>query len=1025
MKFAPLQIKSGYYFLSSALTIDSIATALKKENYFGMGISDDALFSAPHFAKMMREMNKPYLIGLEIIFNDDYFVLYALDEVGYRNLCKISTLYKANKLTSLDGLTNGLACVIKTRNGKFSSFFKDDTTDLDLSYFYQLSQFAKSFVYFYLGLDITSKLALSFANRVRKFAVNRAYETIAFPQILYLKKNDAVALDILEAIKSNTQIDKKAGEGMNYFMNESDYAKLYSAMEMTNTIKLIKSSHFDFFVKRGEMLHYPTNNISSLDQLKTLINNSLLNKGLSDNQQYINRYLYELKIIVEMGYVDYFLIVSDYVNYAKANHILVGPGRGSVAGCLIAYLLGITDIDPLLYNLQFERFLNPGRISMPDIDIDFMDYRRNEMVDYVKNKYGKDRVSDISTIQTLKAKGAIRDIGRIYNFRNYYIEALSKALNASKKEYSLKEAYRNLKPFKTLVDSDPIYLEIVSLANRIEGLPRQTGLHPSGVLINNSPLINSLPLIENDQGYVAQYEMDDLEKQGFLKMDFLSLTALTIIDECVSLINARHPDLHLDPFKIPYDNPLTYQLIAEGKVLGLFQLEGAEMSRASKAIKPNCFLDVVSTISIGRPGPIDDLQEFVLRKEGKKKFSYLSDDIKEVLEETYGVLIYQEQVSNIARKAAGFNPSEADLFRRAIAKKDASLIKDNRYKFISGALKNGYKEKDIELLFDKISKFAGYGFNKSHAVGYAIIVCQSAYLKALYPLEFYATILNRTTTSDAKFFSYINEIKSRQIILHAPNINISEDKFTIVDDELYYPLSEIKDINYDFVQSILYIRERYGPFKDYFDFSLKMVNYGLDVKHIERLIDAGAFDCFGYNRASFRSSLSRSMTYALLNKRENGQLVLDESFAPYPKIVESEDTPLTNIELEEEALKIVLSDNPLKYKQDLYRDYHPNKILDVKSKMGNFVVVGIIKDKKIINTKKGEPMAFLTIYDETGVLEITVFSNLFQQHFQELDKHNIIVVKGHSNQQTHKQELSYVANEIIVVENNNEKNNNN
>ena len=759
------------------------------------------------------------------------------------------------------------------------------------------------------------------------------------------------------------------------------------------------------------MLHFPVDDAPTA--LKEKVYQGLKEKGL-EKEEYTKRADYEISVIVSMGFADYFLIVQDYIKYAEEHGILVGPGRGSAAGSLVSYCLGITKVDPLKYGLQFERFLNPGRKSMPDIDVDFMDTRRNEMIDYMREKYGEDRVAQISTFQTIMAKQALRDIGRIYEYHDWLVDNLSKAITNPK--LTLADAYRTLPAFKKIVDSDPYYLEIVSLASKIEGLPRQNGLHAAGIILNNTPMESCLPVtFDIDDHYVTQYESIYLEEQGFLKMDFLSLRNLTTIDSCVNLINERYPDAHLDAKHIDYDKPETYELISKGQLTGIFQLESAGMRRAVKTIKPARFEDVVAVISLFRPGPMDSIPSYARRKNGQEKVTYISDNLKEVLEDTYGIITYQEQVTSIAMKMAGFSISEADLFRRGISKKKADVLKTMEAKFLAGCKKNGYSDKLSKTVYEAIMKFANYGFNKSHAAVYAYLACEMAYLKAHYPLEFYASIMMTAgSTSDTKFAEYVSEMRSRNIPVYLPDINVSEKNFIIFNDGLMFPLGEIKGINYILVNNILEERKENGPFKDYFNFITRMFKYGITESGLDKLIRAGVFDKFNPSRASLLASITKGLQYAEIISNGHGQVLLDDSLIPPPELLHVEDNPLDNLNDEYEALGIMLSSNPLSYREDLYEKYHLIPLSEANEEKGTFKVMGIVKSVKVINTKKGTPMAFVKLFDQGGEFETTIFSDLYSDYMQYIKKNNILLLEG-SNRYS-KGETSFIVNTIEYVE---------
>ena len=764
-------------------------------------------------------------------------------------------------------------------------------------------------------------------------------------------------------------------------------------------------------IKRGEMLSFNAQN--TIEKLKNDTFARLKELNLDNDEKYVNRLNYELDVIIKMGFSDYFLIVSDYVRFAESVGILVGPGRGSAAGSLVSYLLKITKIDPLKYDLLFERFLKKKKKKMPDIDIDFMDTRGDEVINYLKEKYGKNKVSNIITFSTILAKQSLRDIGRIYNFKIHDIDLLSSRLLNPK--LSLRNSYKTSKVFKEIVDSDPYYLNIVSLASKIENLPRQSGMHAAGIILNNTPIEYSLPIIKDFQNsYITQYEMDDLQEQGFLKMDLLGLKNLTIISECVDLINDVYKDAKLDKFNIPFDDEKVFQLIQENKTMGIFQLESSGMKNAIKILKPSCFNDVVALLALFRPGPMDSIPTYARRKQGLEKINYISDDLKDILKETYGIIVYQEQIILIAQKMANFSLAKADIFRNAISKKNYNDIKQMQNDFINGALNNGYSNKVANDVFDHILKFASYGFNKSHSVAYSMIACQMAYLKAYYPLCFYQTILKfSNTTNDPKFLDYVDEMSSIGIHLAKPDINLSTDNFLINQNNLLFPLSLIKGINKETIKGILDNRLKNGLYKDFLDFMLRTFQYKISETQYLKLIDSGALDCLNPSRATLKQAVSSYMQYALVINNDKGQMSLDIDMLPPPILGKVNDDPIENLENEYDVLGIMLSNNPLKFKKDLLTKENVISISEAIKK-DRAKVCGIIKSIKIIQTKKQQPMAFIKIFDETKEMELTAFSDTYQDNISLIKKNNIVVFEIYKN--TYHNNTTYIIKTMKLLE---------
>ena len=863
----------------------------------------------------------------------------------------------------------------------------------------------------YLGLNIVSKSGNDFAKKIRKFVEEYPYELVAFPSIRYEKKDDAIVIKILEAIEYSQTLTEKKLDGQEYFYSYDDYLKLYTKKELDLTGEIVNKSTFDYHKQRGHILKFPVDD--SIQYLKDLSYQGLKEKGL-DDEKHKERLEMELEIIISMGYADYFLITQDYVNWAKNNDVLVGPGRGSAAASLVSYCLNITEVDPLKYNLPFERFLNKARKSMPDIDVDFMDTKRDLVIDYVRNKYGSDKVANIITFQTMGAKQSLRDIGRLYNIPNNHISLLCKLVQD---KMDLRETYKKVPQFKSLIDSDKYFLEIITLASKIEGLPRQTSLHASGVILSDKPLIEGLPVnYDLEDNLVDQYEFNYLEEQGFLKMDFLGIRNLTTIDYCVDLINKNPNNKQVDKKNIPYEDPNIFKLISSGMTMGLFQLESNGMKSVIKDLKPSCFEDVVALLALFRPGPMDNVKSFIARKEGREKVTYLSEGIKDVLSSTYGIIVYQEQINQLAMKMAGFTPTDADNFRAAVSKKKASVLSSLKEDFIKGCIANGYKEKDALKYYDDIYKFANYGLNKSHAVVYAITACRMAYLKYYYPLEFYVAILSTaSSSSDSKFTEYVAEIKRRNLNVFKPDINCSTTEFEIKEDGLLFPLSGIKGINVSFATNIVNERKNNGEFKDFFDFVIRMHSSRITQEQINNLIDGGALDIFYPSRASLRETALSALQFAELNYSKSGQMLLDPSLIEKPIMFDVNDDPLSNLEKEYDALGIMLSNNPLHYKKDLLIKYHIVDLLTVREKKGIVNIAGIIRNKKVITIRKNNKnMCFITVFDEVGEIEVVIFSDVFEKCVTILEKNNIVLITGKYEERDNKP--GFLAEKVSLLE---------
>lgn len=1010
MPFLPLHIYSGYSFLRSGLTMKKIVGNALKRGFSYAAISDfETLTGFPELYHLCKDNQLTPIFGMDIKLGGDRFTLFIQNETGYRNMIRLAYEASKNK-ASLEILyqhQEGLKIVLNPEE----SFIKNKVWNSIDELAQYMASINKRIPNLYIGIPYLPKES-HFIGFLRCFLDKYPYSSLAFPHILYDKKEDAIALRIVEAIQNNDHLEDKACTGDNYYLGEEELSQYYLPEELDACSKFVEDIHFEFQIKRGKLLRYPdTEGMDSKDYLRKKAYEGLKRRKPDYNDSYIKRLEYELDVIISMGYADYFLVVADYVQHAKDIGIRVGPSRGSAAGSLVAYALNIVLLDPIQYGLLFERFLNPKRASLPDIDIDFADIRREEIVTYLREKYGKSRVSLIVTMQTLGAKASLRDIGRVYDYPTREIDLIAKSIEFDK--LSLGDNYRRSKRFKELVDSDPYYLQIVSLAHKIEGLPRQSGLHAAGVVLNDEPLENAIPVFEQSDGaLVCGYEMLYLEEQGFLKMDLLALRNLTIIDQTIHLIKAvKHEDV--DYASIPFDDKGAVELIAKGRVMGLFQLESPGMKRTIASVHPTSFEDVAAVIALFRPGPMAFIQSFADRKHGKERVDYPVATLKDILAPTYGIIVYQEQIMQIARLMAGFDFGKADLFRRAISKKDASKLLSLKNDFIQGCLANGYKQEDAEKVFMLIDKFANYGFPKSHSYGYAVITCQMAYLKRYYELPFYCAILNGVSQEDRAFAEILTELRQSKVTFLLPDVNASMlSYFPEGNDHIRFPLGAIHGINSRTCIEIIEERKTNGPYKDIFDFAMRNKKFGLKLETLIRLVDAGAFDSILPHRASLRAAAPKAIQYAELFSGESGnEILLDLSF-PKPAMPSMLDTPDEDLIAEKEALGMLLSMSPLFTKEQVIQERGLLSINEALAKPNGGAAAAIILNVKQITTKKGSKMMFVTIYDQYAQIECTVFEREISQCYQLLRAGQMIEIYIHKDNY---KEGSYIGERIKAL----------
>ena len=989
MNYTPLHVYSGYSLLKSGLKIDQYLDMAKKMGLETVGLSDFATLSAaPIIFHGAKERGLKVILGEDLVIENLLFSFFVLNEEGYKNLLKLSLKVEKgeNLKDAILDHNEGLAIVLTTQNDPLKQAL---ITDKD-SFARKLAKLTRGFSNFYLGLEVTNEE--SYISTIREFAFSHGYKLLAFPSVKYIKKEDAIVLEMMKAIETKEVLEIKSLEGNEYLKTPEDIENEYTKEEIQNVEELVSKVDFTFVKSRGKLISWlELTGVSGDEALAKFAKEGLKQRGKT-SPEYLTRLEFELNTIKQMGYSDYFLIVKDYIDYAKTHGIAVGPGRGSASGSLVSYALGITVPDPIKYNLLFERFLNPYRQTMPDIDVDFSDIHREEVVSYIRNKYGSDHIARITAVQKLGAKAALNDVGRIFNYEKHDIELFTRLIKDERDDkLTLREIYKTNAQFRELVNNDKYYLEIVSLATKIEGLPRQGSLHAVGVVLNAEPLEGIIPLSNAfDGGYVEQFEKDYIEEQGFLKMDILALRNLTIVEDCLTLLKAR--GINIDRDEIPYDDPAAIKLIASAKTMGLFQLESAGMRNAIKVLKIKSFEDVVQLLALYRPGPMDSINDFAKKKNSGIKPKYLSPVLEEILSSTYGVIVYQEQIMQIAAKMAGFTLAEADSFRRAVSKKDAKKLEKLRASFIRGAMSKGYKQDEATNVFNLIDKFANYGFNRSHSLVYAIFTCRMAYLKAHYPKEFYASILSNASANE--FNNTIAEMKALRIKVKCPDVNKSGLFFRLDGDNILFPITSVRGVSGVTANNILAERA-HGEFKDLFDFVIRMKKYRFNDAQLMSLIDAGAFDSIEPSRASLRLNIPNALSYAGALLDDQGLISIDPNFLPKPTIIKTEDDLLDNLNREFNSLGLMVSGSPLDAHRSKIKAIKAIPLEQIKTTTGDVKSIGIIKNIKKITTKKKEQMARITVYDDTLEMELTLFPEAFNKSVSSIKKNNIVVIEGY------------------------------
>lgn len=957
--FTNLYIKTNYSLLSSLVSIDNLIMYAKNSGYKSMAICDDNLTSAKIFYDKCLNNNIKPIIGLDVKYNDRIILLYAKNYDGYKSLIKLSTII-SERLIALDDLikyNDGLIAVVP-----FDSLDK------------------------YIEIkDIYSDIYVGVINRVEEdSALSKKYQPVFINKILYLDKKQSKYLKYLFMIRDGKTIsdDVNFTDNYNYPLNNIDGLVSEISIKNTNIISDMCNLKLD---KRLDLLPVFDENVDAYQYL-TMLSLKGLSKRLNDNvpNNYKLRLKYELETIEKMGFSNYFLVVYDFIKYAKKNNILVGPGRGSAAGSLVAYSLGITEIDPIKYDLLFERFLNPERVTMPDIDTDFPDIYREQVIDYVKKKYGEKKVSGIVTFGTMAAKLVLRDVGRVLNIPLKTIDSLCKCIPTVTK-LKLKDFYNSNNSFKNIIDSSDKLTLLYEISSLIEGFPRHTSTHAAGIVMSRVDLDSIIPLIKNDDMYISGYTMEYLEELGLLKMDFLGIKNLTTIMNIIDDVKV-HEHIDIDFSKIPLDDKDALKIFENANTCGIFQFESEGMKNFLRKLKPNTIDDIFAAIALFRPGPAVNIDSYIRRKYNKEKIEYIDSSLEDILKPTYGIIIYQEQIMQIAVKLAGFSLGEADILRRAMSKKKLDLLKSEEKKFIDGSIKNGYSMETAKKVFDLILNFANYGFNKSHSVCYAIVAYKMAYLKAKYPKYFFSNLLSSVIGNESKTLEYIKEARKLDINILLPNINISTNKYEVTNSGVVFPLSNIKSVGVMTCKDIMSCRNT--EFKDIFDCFSKILSRNVNKATIESLINASCFDVFGYNKQTLYYNLDNLINYATLTKE------IDPEFVIKPEIeIKEEFNSDMLLSLEKESFGFYLSNHPTTMHKAKLNIPYVN-IIDIEKYFGKRInIVGLIDKVRVIRTKNNDRMAFMLVSDDTGSTDITLFPSEYEK-YKEIDKGTVILING-------------------------------
>ncbi|EFM38813.1 DNA polymerase III, alpha subunit [[Eubacterium] yurii subsp. margaretiae ATCC 43715] len=1066
-KFTHLHLHTQYSLLDGFTVIDKV---MKKASDLGMdsiAITDHGvMFGVVDFYKAAKKYNIKPIIGCELYTaarthkdkenidkKSGHIILLAKDDEGYRNLIKLVSIgfvdgfyYKPRvDYELLKKYSKGLVCLSACLAGDVQQqilagdYEKACKTALSLEEIYGKGNF-------YLEMQNHNIPEQKKVNiYLRKMSKDTGIPLVVTNDVHYVDKQDNKSHEVLLCIQTGkTLADEQKMEFLTnefYFKSQDEMYELFEGDEeaLYNTQKIAEMCNLEFDFDSYHLPNYEVpENYTAYEYLKKLCNDGLkkYDKVTDEIRQRLD---FELEVINQMGYVAYFLIVHDFIDFAKKNNIAVGPGRGSAAGSIVSYLLNITDIDPLKFNLLFERFLNPQRVSMPDIDIDFASDKRDMVIEYVKEKYGKDHVSQIITFGTFKARLAIRDCARVMGISYFIADKVAKMIPLML-GVTIESALNINHELKKLYDEDDTVKKLIDMAKTIEGMPRHASTHAAGVVISKNSVDSYVPLYVQDDNIVAQFTMTTLEELGLLKMDFLGLGTLTIIQRTIDNIKKnRNISLKLD--EIDYDDKKVYEHIATGKTLGMFQIESSGMRKFMKELKPENLEDLTAGISLYRPGPMDSIGDYIKNKEDEKNIKYIHEKLIPILSVTKGIMIYQEQVMQIVRDLAGYSYGSADLVRRAMSKKKMDVMEQERQKFvygmesenIAGCVKNGIDEKTANKIFDYMIDFANYGFNKSHAAAYSVISYQTAYLKTYYPVEFMASLMSMAIGNTDKVMEYKMDCQEMGIEVLAPDVNHSFSDFSIEDDKIRFPLSALKGVGFAVASNIAEERGRNGRYISFEDLVERLDSRDINKKVAEALIKSGSLDSIIVNRASAMSNYERIIEGIHSTKKNmvqgqisffNASISQGYKVGIAPDIKEFSHEILLN--MEKEILGFYISGNPLEKYQDLIKQRTNMTTTAIKEineentsqkviETTKVKIIGMISKMKISTTKKNAMMAFITIEDLYSSVEVIVFPKIYEKVYYDLVQDKVVYISARLSVQED-EDTKLIAEEILPIE---------
>ena len=1042
MSFVHLHVHTEYSLLDGACRIGSMMDRVKELGQTAIAITDHGvMYGCIDFYKAAKAAGVKPIIGCEVyvarrrmadrvhgIDNDPYhLVLLCKDRTGYENLCYLVSqaftegFYGKPRvdLELLEKHHEGLIALSACLAGGVAQYLMEEDYDSARDYALKMSQiFGED--NFYLELQDHGIEEQRPVNQgVRRIARETGLPMVVTNDAHYLRREDAAMQDVLLCIQTGKTVDDENRMKFQteefYLKSEDELRQLFPGCDeaFENTAKIAERCNLEFVFNEYHLPTFPIpEGFTNEEYFRHLCKQGFAERYDDPPQEYLDRLEYEIGVISRMGYVNYYLIVWDFIRYAKENGIPVGPGRGSGAASIAAYCLHITEVDPMQYSLIFERFLNPERVSMPDFDTDFGPERRGEVIEYVMEKYGADHVAQIATFGTMAARGAIRDVGRALNFSYAETDVVAK-LVPNTLHITLKEALEVSPRLKEMYDGDDRVRTLIDTAMSLEGMPRNTSTHAAGVVITADPVCTYVPLSRNDDTIVTQYTMTTIEELGLLKMDFLGLRNLSIIEDAQQEIRKLDPAFDIE--KAPQDDAATFAMLAEGKTQGVFQMESAGMTGVCVNMKPTSIEDLTAIVALYRPGPMDSIPTFIANKLDHRKITYKTPHLEPILKVTYGCIVYQEQVIEIFKSLGGYTMGQADNIRRAISKKKMKVIEAERKIFvygdeaqgIPGCIKNGVSESAAQSIYDEIVEFANYAFNKAHAVCYAVVAYQTAYLKAHYPQQYMAALMTSVLDRLDKISTYIGECKDLGIPVLPPDINHSEDPFVAEGEAIRFGLGAVKNVGRGLIRSISANRAESGPFKSLEDFIQRMGDE-LNKRAVENFIKCGAMDCFGYHRSELLNVYESMMDSVADSRKRNldgqiglfGMLEQEDKAAAIPIPPKAELSRAELMAMEKETTGIYLSGHPM----DDYRQYLKNThVLPIGTLMGEecpvrddqiVSVAGIVQAVKMKSTRNNSMMAYVTVEDNTASMEMLAFSNVLAQYGGYLRENEAVVITG-------------------------------